>query len=138
MRNRSGIYAIRNKANGKCYVGSAVNLKARWSQHKHKLESGTHHSKHLQSSWNKNGCDAFEFVVLEYVDQNKDLVESEQCWIDKLSAWRVSYYAEKRLFDPKSLKQSREHVEKRESARLATLRAKKAAGTQNELIAVLQ
>ena len=29
----SGIYQIRNLVNGKRYVGSAVNLRARWRQH---------------------------------------------------------------------------------------------------------
>lgn len=61
MINQSGIYQIRNIVNGKVYVGSAKQFKRRWRDHKNCLSRGAHHSKHLQSAWNKHGADNFVF-----------------------------------------------------------------------------
>lgn len=59
-----GIYAILNTANGKRYIGSAVNFQKRWNAHLHYLRKGVHHSSKLQRSWNKHGEQAFQFEVL--------------------------------------------------------------------------
>lgn len=59
-----GIYAIKNKINGKMYVGQSVNIKKRWYMHKRKLKMNIHHNNHLQYSWNKYGEQSFEFKVL--------------------------------------------------------------------------
>ena len=59
-----GVYQIKNKNSGKIYVGSSVNIKRRWKAHRFHLNRGTHDSKWLQNSWDKNGQDAFEFSVL--------------------------------------------------------------------------
>ena len=77
----SGIYAIRNKVNGKIYVGSAANFKRQFYLHKHHLRKGNHHSKKLQNSWNKYGEDAFEFGIIEICNTN-NLIEREQFWLD--------------------------------------------------------
>lgn len=82
---KSGIYKILNKLNSKIYVGSAVNLNLRWSQHKSKLKLGDHPNKYLQASFNKNGIDSFEFVTIELCGRDI-LVEREQYWIDTLNA----------------------------------------------------
>jgi len=63
---KSGIYTVRNKKNGNRYVGSAVNIKRRWSQHKSALRKGTHKNGHLQRAWNKYSKSAFGFEVLLY------------------------------------------------------------------------
>lgn len=78
---KSGIYAIRHKATGKAYVGSAVNIKNRWRGHHYHLQARSHHSRPLQAAWNKYGADAFEWVVLEYVELDR-LIEREQHYID--------------------------------------------------------
>lgn len=90
-RLESGVYAIRNVYNKKIYIGSSVQLKERWRQHKKHLENGTHHSPKLQNSWNKHGSDAFEFFVLSYcgIDELKDV---EQYWID---SFPTSYNVER-------------------------------------------
>lgn len=87
----SGIYAITNTANGKHYVGSAINIPARWRAHIRSLGKGAHHSRHLQASWNKYGKDAFEFLVIERVDQKDKLLEREQFWIDHFSSASTGY-----------------------------------------------
>lgn len=81
---QSGIYRIRNAANSKVYVGSAVNLAARWRQHLSLLRRGLHHSVKLQRAWNKYGESAFDFTVLEYAPGDSQLVKVEQRWIDQV------------------------------------------------------
>lgn len=77
----SGIYSITNTTNGHRYIGSAVNLAARWSVHRHKLGRGTHHSRHLQNAWNKYGELSFAFEILEECEIHQ-LIEREQWWFD--------------------------------------------------------
>jgi group I intron endonuclease len=59
-----GVYRIRNVVNGHCYVGSAINLVRRWCNHRSRLRSGRHHSKRLQSAWNRYGEASFVFELL--------------------------------------------------------------------------
>lgn len=61
-----GIYIIRNLVNDKIYVGSSVNIKRRFAQHKSTLRHNTHKNKHLQNAWNKYGEENFEFVTIEH------------------------------------------------------------------------
>ena len=34
MENITGIYSIKNKINGKVYIGKSINIYNRWKQHK--------------------------------------------------------------------------------------------------------
>lgn len=78
---RSGIYNIRNIINNDIYIGSATNLKNRWSVHKHKLFNNKHVNIHLQRAFDKYGFENFIFEVIEYVDK-PNLIGREQIWID--------------------------------------------------------
>lgn len=80
-----GIYAIKNLASGRHYVGSSIQIEARWRQHRRFLRLGQHHSPALQRSWVKHGAEAFAFMILEECDR-ADLHAREQCWIDTLNA----------------------------------------------------
>lgn len=60
----AGIYAIVCLPTGRCYIGSAVRLRARYSLHYHQLSKGEHHSRFLQRAWDKYGPEAFEFRIL--------------------------------------------------------------------------
>lgn len=82
----SGIYKITCTANGKFYIGSAVNLYQRWNRHQSELRSGKHQNPHLQNAWNKYGGDRFVFEVLEYV-MSFAVLEREQYWLDKLKPY---------------------------------------------------
>lgn len=77
----SGIYAITNTINGHKYIGSAVDVKARWRCHRSDLNNDKHHSMYLQRAWNKYGADGFVFSVLEYCD-SECLIEKEQFYLD--------------------------------------------------------
>jgi len=84
MENKSGVYLITCNKNGNKYVGSAVNFRKRFVEHKYDLLNGNHHNPHLQNSWNKYGGDCFVFSILEIVSEKSKLVEREQHWIDVL------------------------------------------------------
>lgn len=79
----SGIYAILNVSTSIYYVGSAVDLKNRWRQHKQELIWNKHRNSYLQHAYNKYGKLSFIFVVLELVDDKTKLIEREQYWIDE-------------------------------------------------------
>ena len=78
----AGVYIIRNLANGKVYVGSSVNISARWCKHRIALEAGTHHGIKLQRSWVKYGRDAFAFEVAAIEKNREKRLALEQKFID--------------------------------------------------------
>jgi group I intron endonuclease len=86
----SGIYWIRNKNNGKFYIGSAADIKRRWWNHRSLLRRGEHDNVHLQRAWAKHGEAAFEFAVIEDVPVNQ-LLTVEQWYLDNTRCLEDSY-----------------------------------------------
>ena len=76
------IYQILNTVSNKLYIGSAVNIKSRWWRHKRDLILNKHPNILLQRAWNKYGEEAFEFKILQYVEDKNKLIKIEQNWID--------------------------------------------------------
>ena len=61
----TGVYRITNRLNNKSYIGSAARrFSDRWTQHRNELKHGKHHSRHLQSAWDKYGQDNFHFAIV--------------------------------------------------------------------------
>lgn len=85
----SGIYEIVNVVNGKRYVGSAVNLKQRRSQHFSALRRGVHHNITLARAWVKYGEHGFEFRVIEWCPP-EILIQREQFYIDERAEYNCS------------------------------------------------
>ena len=78
-----GVYQILNTVNGDCYIGSSVNIKVRWSQHKTSLTKSKNGSLKLQHAWDKYGKNSFKFNILEIVTEYKgELYKREQYYID--------------------------------------------------------
>lgn len=78
---KSGVYRILNLKNGKYYIGSSVNINARFRLHRSNLDLNKHENKHLQNSWNKHGKAYFRFDVLLYCSP-RDLLFYEQRVLD--------------------------------------------------------
>jgi hypothetical protein len=76
----SGIYQIACVPTGKIYVGSAVNMKKRWYEHRRALRKGCHRNPYLQNAWAKYGEANFEFSILELAPV-EHLTQAEQEWI---------------------------------------------------------
>ena len=52
-----GIYQIKNKKNGKLYIGCAKNLRGKINSHKFQLKNGLHTNKEMQIDFNEIGED---------------------------------------------------------------------------------
>lgn len=82
-----GVYLIRNTDSGKCYIGSAVNLRVRWNSHQNALKRQAHDNRHLQNAWNMYGSQAFVFAPLLYCHES-DRVWFEQRALDSFTVTR--------------------------------------------------
>lgn len=76
---KSGIYQIRNTADGKRYIGRTINLNKRKRDHFWALENNRHNNNHMQRAYNKNP-NAFVFEIVEECETEK-LNEREVYWI---------------------------------------------------------
>lgn len=88
---KSGVYIIKNTVTEKLYVGSTNNFSVRWKRHICDLNKQTHTGIKLQRAWNKYGSLAFEFCVIEYVDNLASLMEREQHWLNTLKSVELGY-----------------------------------------------
>ena len=64
------------------YVGSAINLNRRWYLHQSELNRNVHGNSYLQNAYNKYGLEAFQFTIVELVEDQLKLLEIEQLWIN--------------------------------------------------------
>lgn len=83
MSSNCGIYALKNTADGKVYIGQSVDVAERLRAHFRSLASGTHYNAHLQASWNKYGGDVFETQTIELCGE--EVLDAREI------AW-ISYY----------------------------------------------
>lgn len=91
--DKAGVYKITNKVNGKYYYGgTGESFKARWSAHITHLNAGTHRNKHLQSAWNKYGPEAFEFDVIQVVEQKQLSVDEFSDILDAAEQYYLDLY----------------------------------------------
>ena len=85
-----GIYAIRHRSTGKCYIGSSCRLKRRMADHRNALRRGTHINPKLQRAWDRHGEDAFVFEVVEECPR-AELLQVEQRHIDAENSYHAGY-----------------------------------------------
>ena len=78
------VYTIKNIRTGDQYIGSTVSLRFRRNQHLSKLRRNKGAHPRLQANWNEFGEAAFEFQILEIVQNPSELKDREQVWIDRL------------------------------------------------------
>lgn len=84
MNKLCGVYKIKNLVNGKIYVGSSVDIKPRWQQHRSSLRGNHHGNNYLQRSWNKYGESCFIFEIIREIENQNELIKHEQECIDTL------------------------------------------------------
>lgn len=138
----SGIYTITCKANGKRYIGSAVNITLRWNSHKSHLNRNIHANAKLQNAWNKYGPDEFEFSVLELVPRDS-LLKIEQKWLDAEDVFENGFNINKVAGSRLGIKHTPETKAKmaasaRGKTHSAEVRAKISAGNKGKIISDAQ
>ena len=87
-----GIYKITNLINQKVYVGQAVDIKRRWSEHKSHSFSPKHLSYNyaIHRAIRKYGIENFAFEVLEECSESQ-LNKKEIYWIDRFNSKEAGY-----------------------------------------------
>ena len=79
-----GVYMIASTIDSRIYVGSSIDIAARWTGHKKDLSRGNHHSKHLQRFVDKHGMNSVFFCILTDLLPDSDPRRAEQVYIDTL------------------------------------------------------
>lgn len=79
-----GVYKITSPS-GKFYIGSSVDIRKRWNEHRCRLSGATggHHNQYLQNAANKYGLENLTFEVVELCER-QDVRATEQRLIDSL------------------------------------------------------
>jgi len=85
-----GIYCIKNKINGKVYVGSSVNMYRRLLRHLNELRHNIHINGHLQKSFLNYGEHSFYICILDYCTK-ENMVFKEQFYMDLLNSTDVNF-----------------------------------------------
>ena len=86
------IYQIKNKINGKLYIGQTVNFQARKLRHLSSLRNEKHDNPHLQKAFLKYGEEAFEFSIIHEEKCNQArLNELEEYYISKYETYLNGY-----------------------------------------------
>jgi hypothetical protein len=95
-----GIFRIRNRANGKVFIGNAQDLRGIINSNKFQLKRGTHFNKELQEDYDTFGEESFDFDILDILkpreDQDSNYPEElrtlESMWLEKLQPYREKGY----------------------------------------------
>lgn len=119
----SGVYKITNTQNGKCYVGSAIDLEKRKKEHLRMLNRNYHNNNYLQNAWNKYGSNSFDFLVVEKCTK-EDLLLREQYWIDKENSYESGYNLRPQAANNFGMKHSRQTIKKIKESNLGLKRSK--------------
>ena len=77
------VYKITNLVNGKFYVGSSVDVRLRFKNHRYDLRKKRHHCQPLQRAWDKYGEDSFKFEVIEEASSSGEIHAIENRWLEE-------------------------------------------------------
>ncbi len=87
MNKVSGIYGIRSISHPeRVYIGSAINIRRRFSEHRSKLSLNKHGSPKLQHHYNKYGLNDLIFEIIVKCEK-QDLIKTEQVFINLYRPW---------------------------------------------------
>lgn len=95
-----GVFVVRNRANGKVFLGGSQDLPGALNRHRFQLKMGSHQNGALQADWKSLGEDAFEIEVLDELkpqegpetDPVREVAVLLALWMDKLQPWAERGY----------------------------------------------
>ena len=99
-----GVYKIENKINKKIFIGSSLNINARFNRHQMNLKFGSEEIKELLDDYNKYGPENFEYSVVDLLKRKEDplynyksdLVDLENMWLEELQPYGEKGYNKKK------------------------------------------
>ena len=113
-----GIYKIINKTNNKVYIGQSTNIKKRFKEHNFYISNNIKYP--LYKAIRKYGLHNFEFIIIEVINDRKELDQKEQYWLDNYQ----SYLPEKG-YNLASTAGSKKNYKVSQETRLKMAKAKK-------------
>jgi len=95
-----GIYQIKNKKNGKIFIGSSKDLRGIMNRDRFQLKNGLHTNTEMQKDYNEIGGEWFSFDILDYLkpkddlnyDYSDELKLLEAMWLEKLQPYDEKGY----------------------------------------------
>ena len=107
------IYQIKNTVTNKIYIGSCIDLHARFIRHMYYLNHNIHHSAKLQRSFNKYGISIFDVEIIDTFLISDNIEILEESLIKKYDCVKNGYnciYSTRRT---SSFKLTQEQIQKR-------------------------
>jgi hypothetical protein len=106
-----GVYQIKNKVNGKLFIGSSLDLNGAWNKCNFFLRMGGHPNKELEQDWKAFGGDAFSFEIIDQIKPREEILPSfderkkykdelegmEQLWLEELQPYGERGYHKKKM-----------------------------------------
>lgn len=83
----AGVYLIRHKESGKCYIGQSKAIKRRWYEHKRGAENSL-----IAEAIKQHGIEAFDFEVLGYYEDPNERDDAEEKAISQFNAMKPNGY----------------------------------------------
>ena len=88
-----GIYAVRCKASNEAWVGGTPDFSRIQNRLWFTLRQGASTHPSLQSAWNSNGFDAFDFEIVERLDEEPVSYVRNRVMRERLAWWAEQFRA---------------------------------------------
>ena len=104
MKPEMGIFIIRHREGGKCYIQATQDLRGVMNGALARLGGGIHPFRELQKEWNELGAEQFIVEILERMpydkdetktDYSEDLELMQLMWEEKLKKENYEFYKKK-------------------------------------------
>ncbi len=85
-----GVYAVRNLATGRAWLGASRNVDGALNRIRFELQQGGHRDRELAGEWARFGASQFSFEVLERLRQREDPAFDYEAELqESLALWRA-------------------------------------------------
>lgn len=100
MKKTTGVYQVKNNANGKVLIGSCVDIPSMFNRIKFELATGMDRVPGLLKDWREYGENNFAFEIMEelklkegeFQDIKFELQQLEEKWLDKIQPYDEKGY----------------------------------------------
>lgn len=97
QKSTIGVYAVRSKVSGHAWVGASKNLEATRNSCWFQLRNKLHQAKSLQELWNSQGESAFEYEMVDRLDEDVHAMEIDDLLKQRRSDWATRLNAQQLL-----------------------------------------